>query len=254
MKQALLLAFLLLITACNSGKKSSVEKKHPANQVQLADNKDANWADSVIAYRQQARQGDGDAYLKLARCYHDGRGVERDYLTMLAMVANAAHYLSFPMEEFINSLPRHSEYRLLYEGMEAAEQEDDEAIYVRIVELETMESKEAELLRMIRAGFGYSPDSLAWLLYKNVKEESSVLAQSLASVGAMNAGDYQHAVKTLQRIVPRSPAVWLSLASLYASDTSVHNDSLANLCYAKADEYALLTLPQQKRLKSVNKE
>ena len=39
--------------------------------------------------KEQARWGDGQAYLKLADCYRDGKGVEKDFISMLSMVALA---------------------------------------------------------------------------------------------------------------------------------------------------------------------
>ena len=46
-------------------------------------------SNEVNALIEKARRGDGKAYLQLADCYRDGKGVKQDLFGMLAMVAQA---------------------------------------------------------------------------------------------------------------------------------------------------------------------
>ena len=41
---------------------------------------------------EKARWGDGQAFVKLADCYRDGKGVKQDFVGMLTMLAQADEY------------------------------------------------------------------------------------------------------------------------------------------------------------------
>ena len=41
----------------------------------------------VVTLMEKARWGDGQAYVKLADCYREGKGVQQDFITMLGMVS-----------------------------------------------------------------------------------------------------------------------------------------------------------------------
>ena len=43
----------------------------------------------VSALIEKARWGDGQAFVKLADCYRDGKGVKQDFVGMLTMLAQA---------------------------------------------------------------------------------------------------------------------------------------------------------------------
>ena len=46
----------------------------------------------VSALIEKARWGDGQAFVKLADCYRDGKGVKQDFVGMLTMLAQADEY------------------------------------------------------------------------------------------------------------------------------------------------------------------
>ena len=46
----------------------------------------------VNSYLEKARWGDGDAFLNLAKCYHDGIGVKSDFMGTLTMLMMADQY------------------------------------------------------------------------------------------------------------------------------------------------------------------
>ena len=206
----------------------------------------ANWTDSVAAYRQLARQGDKEARLKLAHCYRLGHGVERDYLTMASLVAMESDEKS--IELFYQSLPDDDVCRLIHDGTGAAMTEDDEMAFLCMTKLETMEVKEAGLIRKLRAATGMDMEEKVKLVYQNVDEDGSVLELTMACVVAIEEGNCEWAMNTLHRLTKTSPVVWSMLAMLYRCESQVRNDSLTKVCLAKADEYALLSDYDQKKL------
>lgn len=80
----ILLAVALLSEGCEPRQTASVaaDSLVSVNASPFQTSVRPNWEDSVELYRQQARAGSSEAYLKLAHCYHEGRGVKRDFLTM----------------------------------------------------------------------------------------------------------------------------------------------------------------------------
>ena len=62
----------------------------------------------------KAKWGDGKAYLQLADCYRDGKGVKSDFISMLSMASLANDYSDNNlMDAYLDSLPDDSEYKLL---------------------------------------------------------------------------------------------------------------------------------------------
>ena len=63
-------------------------------------------SDEVKALIEKARWGDGKAFLQLADCYRDGKGVKKDFSVMLAMAAQADEFGGITsMEDYMKSLP-----------------------------------------------------------------------------------------------------------------------------------------------------
>ena len=76
-------------------------------------------ASEVNALIEKARWGDGEAYVKLADSYRDGKGVKQDFISMLAMASFAENYGGIKrMEDYISSLPTDSEYKIEVDAME----------------------------------------------------------------------------------------------------------------------------------------
>ena len=235
MKQQLFfLIAVLLCLGCSETRRTAVTVS------QTATPRDQNWTDSVTLYRQQARQGNGQACLALARCYFYGRGVRRDYLTMLSMAERAQQLTGTTVAKFMDTLPPDADYRLLWTGIEAALVCDDATAYDCIMALEHAELPEARIIRIIRAHDDPTRQEVIRTIYKNVNSESSPVEQAMACLGAVDAGNYRYASQNLLRLAESSPALWVALGNLYAHHGPVRNDSLAAVYFAKADEYALL--------------
>jgi hypothetical protein len=78
-----IIAVLLAMTSCSDSQLSG------ENAGNLSASSSANEFNALI---EKARWGDGQAFLKLADCYRDGKGVKRDFIGMLAMAAQAEEY------------------------------------------------------------------------------------------------------------------------------------------------------------------
>ena len=75
------------------------------------------WGDSVAQYRRGIEQGDSASYLKLARCLHDGRGVNRSFLDMMKLLAEAEMKGVVAVNDYMETLPADDDFRLLYDAM-----------------------------------------------------------------------------------------------------------------------------------------
>ena len=77
-------------------------------------------SESVIlnSYLEKARWGDGNAFLKLAECYHDGIGVKADFMGMMSMLAMADQYGASPKstDSYLLSLPETDNTKLIVEA------------------------------------------------------------------------------------------------------------------------------------------
>ena len=70
---------------------------------------------------EQARWGNGKAFLKLANCYRDGKGVEKDLMGMVCMGALAENFGAIArIEDFFHAMPEDSEFRMIFEATELA--------------------------------------------------------------------------------------------------------------------------------------
>ena len=71
-------------------------------------------ASEVTALIEKARWGDGQAYVKLADCYRDGKGVKQDFINMLGMVSFADEYGGISrMEDYLSALPESTDSCLM---------------------------------------------------------------------------------------------------------------------------------------------
>ena len=77
-----------------------------------------NWSDSVQTYMAQAQKLKAEAYMKLAVCYHEGKGVEHNLPMVLAMLKGAEKYgVRKATERFFASLDAQDADRKTYEGL-----------------------------------------------------------------------------------------------------------------------------------------
>ena len=73
----------------------------------------------VNSYLEKARWGDGDAFLNLAKCYHDGIGVKSDFMGTLTMLMMADQYgvPNHSIEDYLMSLPDTDHTKMIFEAI-----------------------------------------------------------------------------------------------------------------------------------------
>ena len=73
----------------------------------------------VDSYLEKARWGDGDAFLNLAKCYHDGIGVKSDFMGTLTMLMMADQYgvPNHSIEDYLMSLPDTDHTKMIFEAI-----------------------------------------------------------------------------------------------------------------------------------------
>ena len=111
MKKYLLaiMAVLLALVSCTD---SQFLDENKGNLTELPSTSEIN------ALIEQARWGDGQAFVKLADCYRDGKGVKQDFVGMLAMLAQADDYGGISnMEDYLRTLPEGSDFKLIFDAL-----------------------------------------------------------------------------------------------------------------------------------------
>lgn len=115
-KCVLLMMGVLLLTSCSQQQVMNEVAEDIAKENSEVTISVAN---PVNEYLEKARWGDGNAFLKLAECYHKGIGVKPDFMGTITMLTMAGEYgWDNSMEEYIMSLPETDESRLIFEAME----------------------------------------------------------------------------------------------------------------------------------------
>lgn len=190
---------------------------------------------------ERARWGDGQAYLELADCYRDGKGVEKDIVGMLTMAALAERYGGIgKMEEYMRNLPEGSDYKLFCDAVEMLERKKIEESLATSEIMLAQGSPEGYTLKSILAV--ERGDSL----------EGMRLMEQAASQGSSFAGlvlclpefrdDKKPDVERLKMMADRMPFACQLLGEVYTGrdDESLRDDRLAAFYYMKADEHACL--------------
>ena len=198
-------------------------------------------ASEVTALIEKARWGDGQAYVKLADCYRDGKGVKQDFINMLGMVSFADEYGGISrMEDYLSALPEDSEYRLVFDAMEkfcGNKQEESLAMADKLIERDYVE--------------GYTVKGIILSEQGNREEGKHLLAQA-AEKGSGFAelylcmsdlkGAENPDIARLIALAERMPLANACLGKIYSgkNDESKKDERLAAYYYMKADEKACL--------------
>ena len=199
-------------------------------------------ASEVNALIEKARWGDGQAYVKLADCYRDGKGVKQDFINMLAMASFADEYGGLKhMEDYLSAFPEDSEYKLVFDAMEkfsSNKQEEGLAMAEELIKRDCAE--------------GYAVKGII-LSEQGNREEGKPLLERAAEKGSGFAELYLciRDLKTKQNtdidrmtaLAERMPLANASLAKIYTGkeNPDLKNEQLAAYYYMKADENACLS-------------
>lgn len=232
MKKYLFLIVSLVLTSCSE---LSLE-----NEVSVVVNSETTVSEynSLV---EKARWGSGEAYLKLAQCYHDGNGVKRDFVSMLCMVEMAQQYGAVKsFGDYMQTLPPESEYKLLFDAINHIydrEYDMANAMAERLIEQGCAEGYAVEgILAMERK------DSIEVKRYfEQAANMGSNFAELLLCVKDWkNSLDFD--IARLILLSDRIPVANLMLAAHYADLTNNEKnyDKMASYFYLKADKCGLL--------------
>ena len=120
MKKVLYFMVALFLASCAEQELYEDIADAPKNNIEI---------DNQYAYLvEQARWGDGQAYLKLADLYHKGQGVQQDFLGTISMLAMADQYGAISnLEDYMKTLPEEDNMKLFFDAMENFERKNMEA-------------------------------------------------------------------------------------------------------------------------------
>ena len=199
-------------------------------------------ASEVSALMEKARWGDGEAYMKLADCYRDGKGVKQDFISMLGMASFADEYGGIKrIEDYISSLPTESEYKMVFDAMEEFSRgHHDQALAM------------AEKLIAQDCPEGYTVKGIV-LTEQGKVEEGKSLLELAAGKGSGFAGlylcvpDWHNSknpnITKLVALSDRMPIANACLGKIYSGkdDESLKDEKRAAYYYLKADKNACLS-------------
>lgn len=97
--------------------------------------------DLVASLESQARNGDGEACIRLADCYREGRGVERDFFAVQQMIGLAAERGAVSgMDEYVEGLPYSDGFKAVFFAVDKTSGNLDELAdgVKRLPEVQTM--------------------------------------------------------------------------------------------------------------------
>ena len=195
----------------------------------------------VASLTEQAKWGSGEAYLKLAQCYHDGNGVKRDFVSMLCMVEMAQQYGAVKsFGDYMQTLPPESEYKLLFDAINHIydrEYDMANAMAERLIEQGCAEGYAVEgILAMERK------DSIE---VKHYFEQAANMGSNFAEL-LLCVKDWKNSldfdIARLILLSDRIPVANLMLAAHYADLTNNEKnyDKMASYFFLKADKSGFL--------------
>lgn len=199
------------------------------------------------SYLEKARWGDGSAFLKLAECYHDGIGVEPDFLGTLTMLMMADQYgvTNSNIEEYLMSLPDTDNTKLVFEAIAKLDRNN-------ILPSDSI----VEILIANGSADGYAIKGVV-----QVERGDTIGGQQSIQTGAKMGSSFAELllcafpfqetglgkflnIDMLKSMSDKSPMANKLLGDIYSGydygDTSRINESLAAMYYKKADEQGCL--------------
>lgn len=191
---------------------------------------------------EKAKWGDGQAYLRLADCYRDGKGVKSDFIGMLSMASLANDYSdSNQMDAYLEAIPADSEFRILVDCIHMFEHNQMEEALPLIESAIANGSPDGYAIKgitVLERG-----DSIeAKYLFELAAEKGSNLAELLLCIpdwrGAMNPS-----IEKLAALTDKIPWTCNILAGIYTGMEGNKNadERMAAYYYLEADRQACLT-------------
>lgn len=193
-----------------------------------------------VALIEQARWGDGQAFLKLADCYRDGIGVKKDFVGMLGMVSQADEFGSIRrMEDYVYELPEGSEFRMICDAIEkldAKQFDEAESISEQLISIGSVDGYAMKGAVATERG-----DTLAGQrLVREAASHGSNLAKLLLCMSTWS-GKRTLDVEKLKALSNEIPLINALLAQVYMGNYENQLDeSQAAIYLLEADKHACL--------------
>jgi cell division protein FtsI (penicillin-binding protein 3) len=191
---------------------------------------------------EQARWGNGDAYLKLAEFHRSGTGVRQDFLGTISMLAMADQYGGIKsIEDYMVQLPAEDNLKLFFTAMENFERkniEEAKAVTEKLVTSGYPEGYTLQGIMAVERGDTIEGKRLIGL----AKEQGSTFAELLTAALSDWRGGKHPSIESLNLLTDRIPLACKLLGDVYAGvdGNSTKNEELAAMYYRKADEGACL--------------
>ena len=190
---------------------------------------------------EKARWGDGQAFVKLADCYRDGKGVKQDFLSMLTMLSQADEYGGVSnMEDYLRTLPEGSDFKLIFDAMENYEKKNVDEATSMFEQLTAKGSPDGYAVQGIIAL--ERGDTLEGVrLIEQAADAGSTFAELFQCIQGMR-GATNPDLQKLAALSDKVPFVNTILGKIYAGfeNENQKNEQLAVHYFLKADENACL--------------
>ena len=196
---------------------------------------------NVATLMENARWGDGQAYVKLADCYRDGKGVKQDFVNMLAMASFADEYGGLKhIDDYLSALPEDSEYKLVFDAMEkfsGNKQGEGLAMAEELIERDCAEGYAIKGIILSEQGNREEGKPLL----ERATEKGSGFANLYLCMSDLK-GTENPDIARLTALAERMPLANACLGKIYSgkNDESKKDERLAASYYMKADEKACL--------------
>ena len=192
-------------------------------------------SESVIlnSYLEKARWGDGNAFLKLAECYHDGIGVKADFMGMMSMLAMADQYGASPKstDSYLLSLPETDNTKLIVEAFACLDRKN----------LHKSDSITDMLIGVIQIERG---DTIGGKqnIQRSAEMGSSFAKILLCAVPSPGERHKDLDIDMLKSLSPNIPLANKLLGDMYSGYEKgcIQDEHLAAYFYSKADEQGCL--------------
>ena len=207
----------------------------------LSNTSEMSSSDEVNALIEKARWGDGKAFLQLADCYRDGKGVKKDFTVMLTMAAQAEEFCGITcMEDYMTSLPERSDFRLIYESVEKCTKGEWDEANSMIDQLMSNGNIDGHVVKGIFEVL--RGDTLeGFRLMKQAAQAGSSFGELMLFALDNRKANHPDTEKLSEKS-EKIPFFNSILAEIYAGfkGDSLKNESLAAYYFMKADEKAYL--------------
>lgn len=194
------------------------------------------WTDSVEVYRERARQGDVEAYRKLARCYEDGVGVETNFVNMMYLY-ELADYMDGKRDHYYF---RKSRLGRMLEDMDRKYQNNDSIGAEEI--LAQINNEWPSFLWIMNVINIENKNELTHTLEPEAQNGNMVARLVLASMAADSVCS-DACISELEEVAAYAPMMYNKLGRIYMGNPdSMRTDIDRAIDYfRKADEYAMLS-------------